>query len=178
MAKINSKDTKAILIGVSEFQDKANFVNAAPIKNNVPKIKELLRDPVILGLPDENILVFTENEKHDEILKGIKTFLSESVDTIIFYFAGHGYKTKNGDFYMVTNNSYADWIASTAIPWKTIKNMLQQGSGIQQRFYILDACHSGAATLSADENMLEIPKGSAIIAAASEDEKAYFNKKN
>ncbi len=178
MLKINPKDTKAILIGVSEFQDKANFVNAAPIKNNVPKLKELLLNPKILGLPEENILVFNQNERHDEILKGIKTFLDKDfADTVIFYFAGHGYKTDNGDFYMVTNNSEADWISSSAIPWKVVKNMLQKGNGIQQRFYILDACHSGAATLSADDNLLEIEKGSALIAAASEDEKAYFNKK-
>jgi len=179
MSEINPKDTKAILIGVSEYQDKANFVSAAPIKNNVPKIKALLQDPLILGLPDENILVYTQNERHDEILDGIESFLDkEFTDTVIFYFAGHGYKTKNGDFYMVTNNSRAKRIKYTSLPWSEIKNILQKGNGIQQRFYLLDACHSGAATLSADDNVLEIEKGSALIAAASEDEKAYFDKNN
>ena len=175
---IEPSQTKAILIGVSEFQDKQNFVNAPPIKNNILKLEKLLQDTAILGLPKENIIVFNQNERHDDILDGIETFLKEDfADTVIFYFAGHGYKTKVGDFYMVTHNSRASRMRSTSIHWNDIKAMLQKGAGIEQRFYILDACHSGAATLDADEKMLDIEKGSALLAAASEEEKAYFNKK-
>ena len=59
MSKINPKETKAILIGVSEFQDKS-FINAAPINNNVAKLYSLLQNDKILGLPEKNILKLKE----------------------------------------------------------------------------------------------------------------------
>jgi len=175
MSKINPKETKAILIGVSEFQDKS-FINAAPIKNNVTKLYDLLQNDKIIGLDNENILLLNNNETHGEILKAIKAFLQEAVDTVIFYFAGHGYKNDaDNKFYLVTNNTDKEDIDITSLPWEKVKNILEKGSGIQQRFYILDACHSGAAALGENDEELILEDGSALIAAAKADSKAYFN---
>lgn len=175
MPRIDPNKTVAILIGVSEFRDKS-FINASPIKNNVTKIKELLQDNEILGLEEKKILVLDKNERHDEILDRIEDFLEQNfVDTVIFYFAGHGYKTDKGDFYLVTNNSNIKHLNISAISWDSIKEILEKGSGIQQRFYILDTCHSGAATLGESDETLDIEDGSALLAAAKADRKAYFN---
>ena len=176
MAFINPENTGAILIGVSEFQDKS-FINAEPIKNNVLKIKELLLNNEIIGLKDENILTFNNNERHDDIIQSIMEFVGNSfIDTIIFYFAGHGYKNdKDGLFYLVTNNTKKDFVEVSSIRWDTIKDMLEKGNGIQQRFYILDACHAGSAALGEDDDECLINEGSALIAAAKADSKSYFN---
>ncbi len=175
MPRIDPGKTVAIVIGVSEFRDRS-FINASPIKNNVTKIKELLQDKDILGLDEKKILVLDKNERHDEILDRIEDFLEQDfVDTLIFYFAGHGYKTDKGDFYLVTNNSNIRHLNISAIPWDSLKEIFEKGSGIQQRIYILDTCHSGAATLGDSEEVLDIEDGSALLAAAKADRKAYFN---
>lgn len=175
---IDPKQTKAILIGVSEFQDKS-FVNAPPIKNNVEKLADILHDENILGLPEKRILVLNKNENHNEILRAIREFVGDKsddfADTVIFYFAGHGYKTDNDEFFLVTQNTDKDDIDITSIPWKKIKDILEKGNGIQQRLYILDACHSGAAALGENDTETEIAEGSLLIAAAKADEKSYFN---
>ncbi len=174
---MNPKKTKAILIGVSKFQDKS-FIDAEPIKNNVQKLAELFKDEDILGLKSSQILVLDKNEKHDEILRKIDEFVSVSyTETVIFYFAGHGYRTTNGNLYLVTNNTNKKFVDTTSISWNNIKTLLEQdGKGIQQRLYILDACHSGAATLG-ENNFQDIPDGSALIAAADAKAKAYFDEK-
>jgi hypothetical protein len=176
---IDPKYTKAVLIGVSEFKDSKHFINAEPIKNNIPALKSLLLNHEIAGLAEENVLEFTENQRHDEILDSIEKFIKEGdIDTIIFYFAGHGFRTIEGEFYLVTNNSKSRRIKSTAILWEDVKRIFESASGIQQRFYIIDACHSGAATLGDENNLIEdIEKGSALLAAASQNEKAYFDRK-
>ena len=172
---INAAETIAILIGASEFEDKS-FINAPPIKNNVNKLLELLQDDSILGLAEDRILVFDQNESHNIILRKIRAFVkSKFADTVIFYFAGHGYKTDKGDFYLVTANADKEDIDITSIPWNKIKNILEKGEGIQQRIYILDACHSGAAALGEHDDETQIAAGSALIAAAKADAKAYFN---
>lgn len=173
---INPKVTKAILIGVSEFDDNS-FINALPIKNNVEKLAVLLQDQNILGLDEKNILILNENRRHDDILKRIDDFLESGLaDTVIFYFAGHGYKSDENDFYLVTKNSRKHRIERTAIHWNDIKNTFEKGGhGIQQRLYILDACHSGAAALGENDEETQIEAGSALIAAAKADAKAYFN---
>ncbi|MCD4664425.1 MAG: caspase family protein [Bacteroidales bacterium] len=174
MLNIDPKSTKVILIGVSEFQDKS-FINAPPIRNNVAKLNELLQDEKIIGILQKNILILDKNETHSEIYKKIKEFLEQDfTDTVIFYFAGHGYKTDNGKFFFVTNNTIKSFITGTALPWDKIKMLCEEGSGIQQRFYIIDACHSGAAALGDDDEELELEDGSALIAAAKADSKSYF----
>ena len=172
---INPSDTIAILIGVSEFEDKA-FINAPPIKNNVTKLAALLKDDAILGLKDDRILLLNNNESNGLILRKIRSFVKDNfADTVIFYFAGHGHKTDDDDFYLVTHNTYKEDIDATSVHWNKIKNIFKKGSGIKQRIYMLDACHSGAATLGDDDEETKIEAGSALIAAAKADKKAYFN---
>ena len=67
----NTTNTKAILIGVSEFED-AKFVNASPIKNNVTYLYDLFQEDKILGLAQKDILLLNKNETHGQILKKIK----------------------------------------------------------------------------------------------------------
>ena len=172
---IDKQNTRAILIGVSQFRD-PYFIDASPIKNNASDLKKYLMDESILGLADEQILLLNQNRSDGEILDKIEQFLNNTWgDTLIFYFAGHGFKSETGEFFLITNNTNVKRVPKSSISWKEIKKLFETGGyGIQQRFYILDACHSGAATLGGEET-LEIAQGSALLAAAKANKKSYFD---
>lgn len=177
MSMINPDNTKAILIGVSEFQDES-FIDALPIKNNVSKLQELFLDKNIIGLSKNDILVLDKNESDADILDSIDKFINKDKripDTVIFYFAGHGYKDDDGSFYLVTNNSKKNRIKRSSIAWEEIRDKFESGSGIQQRLYILDACHSGAAELGDKDEVMELEDGSVLLAAAKATSSSFFN---
>ena len=64
-------------------------------------------------------------------------------DTIIFFFAGHGLKGRDGRFYMATSAADPDDIAGTALAWDDLARVLAQANA--RVIVFLDACHSGAA---------------------------------
>ena len=71
---VNIKRTKALLIGISDYQ---YLPKIEPAKYNVNDIAELLMDQSVLGLSKQNIIQVT-NIRSDEILDYIDTFLKDT----------------------------------------------------------------------------------------------------
>jgi hypothetical protein len=64
-------------------------------------------------------------------------------DTVMFFFAGHGVKGKDGAFYLTTAKSDPKNFANTALAWTTVAGILQKSKA--RVVVLLDACHSGLA---------------------------------
>jgi uncharacterized caspase-like protein len=62
-------------------------------------------------------------------------------DTLLVYFAGHGYRTKDARFFMLTTNSRLDRVRRTALDWSKMSLILHRSKA--RVVVILDACHSG-----------------------------------
>lgn len=84
----------------------------------------------------------------DETPRSILESVSKTVegstqgDTILFYFAGHGHKAKNGKTYLIVPTSVPDLFEETAIQLDDISDLLRRNDRICVRLF--DACHSGA----------------------------------
>lgn len=189
---IDPQSTKVIFIGVSKYTDEELTSLGHLPKTNVEKLKELLQDESILGVPENNCILF-ENEENHEIIKGINQFIreGESFDVLILYFVGHG-AIESEEYYMLTNNTVLDNISSTAISWeKDIKKITEKsGESIQQRLYILDSCFSGEPKLTTSPyeinehiESMNLNKGAVILSADSgktpfntEENHTYYTK--
>ncbi|MBD2703415.1 caspase family protein [Spirosoma sp. BT702] len=175
----NTEKTKALLIGVSEYD---YLPQIGPVKNNLVDFANILADSEIIGLPVSNIISLIDF-RHDEIINAIDDFLYDEnnvdIETLILYYAGHGYRDpKDKMFYLTGTNSKKESIRVSAFLYKEIKDRIES-SQIQNRIIFLDACYSGLATMSEEIGILQKEeldiKGTYTIASSSGDEKSYFN---
>ncbi len=189
---INPARTKAILIGVSEYEDE-KFNNVKSAVQCVEDFADLLADNQILGLNKEKqIKILTGRLNRNKIIKELDKFVaSENIDYLIFYWVGHGdVAKKNNDeltkeeFCFVTSDTSKSNFYETSIQWDIIKSKVEKGSGIQQRLYVVDACHAGAIANSLGKQDkryynpafdFELTQGSALLASADRKHEAYFD---
>jgi outer membrane protein OmpA-like peptidoglycan-associated protein len=175
---INIERTKAILIGIGNYKH-LPVVKPAAI-NNVTDFRSLLTDPMVLGLPESHIVSFLDL-RNDDLYNEIEAFINheEQLDTeaLIFYYVGHGIRSANTkQLYLTGINTKKSSVNSSGILYSDIISLIEN-SQVQKRIIIIDACHSGLATLGEDsyfEKELDI-KGSYTLTSASWDEKAFFD---
>ncbi len=175
----NLRTTKAILIGISDYQ----FMQPMePSLNNIKDLAKLLTDEKILGLPPKHIIKIV-NKRNDEINDEINQFIHDpanaSVETLIFYYVGHGIRSHiDKEIYLTGTNSKEATIKTSAIAYNDIKRQLEN-SHIQQRVMVIDACHSGLAAMGpnvmGDSFEWDI-KGTYVLASAAGTEQAFFEK--
>ena len=177
---LDPKKTRAILIGTSEFVD---FNNIAPVKNNLTELEKVLANKNIFGLlPDKNIKVVkepTDQELRRELIQYTKTAKKEGIQTLIVYFAGHGFRTRDGKYYLATKNSEKELIrfdGSTALAYDTVKKIIN-ASQIPQTIIFIDACYSGAAAQGEGEKAFNeyVAKGTYTLTAADSTELAWYD---
>lgn len=170
--------TKAILIGICNYK---HMSPVEPAVKNIDDMVQALINSQILGVASENIFKIIDKENdviHDELINFIKDEKNIGLDTLIFYYVGHGVREINSkELYITGVNSKNHTITSSGLRYNEVKRILEN-SHIQNRIIFIDSCHSGLATLGSEspftENEIDI-KGSYTLTAAAADEKAAFN---
>lgn len=137
-----SKETRyAIIIGINDYSDQ-------PLKycvNDADSIAQTLIDYCMFE--EKNIFKIVSNEENSlkDItgqylgnLRKIKETFRESIDSILFYFAGHGSQS---------NNQSVLWFQDSSYPIEDVfKDICLLNPKIQT--YIIDACQSGNKVLT------------------------------
>jgi len=177
---LDPNKTKAILIGTSNFVD---FNNIAPVENNLIEFAKVLANENIFGLsPEKNIKTVkepTDQELRRELIQYTKTANKDGIQTLIVYFAGHGFRTREGKYYLATKNSEKEQIrfdGSTALDYDTVKKIINS-SQIPQTVIFIDACYSGAVAQGQGEEVFKeyVAKGTYTLTAADSTELAWFD---
>ena len=120
-------------------------------------------------------LVMTDAEvSKAAILNQIRSIAetAEAGETIVFFFAGHGVRDRQGRFYLAMPGTDPDAIEKTALPWTEIAKLLKKAKA--RVLVFLDACHSGAAGTNffatnddaATGLLTTIPSGLVIVSAS------------
>ena len=177
--KLNPKKTLAILVGVSKYD---NWTNIEPAIQNVTSLAAMLAKKEVFGLPETNIETVKEGSSAEVMAAVIR--LIEGVDrnkfeTLIFYFAGHGYRRVDRSYFLVakdTNKQLVNANGSTGIDWDFIKATLRK-SNIPQRIILLDTCYSGLAAMGEEEvNEIKDLDGGFLIASSAGDKVSFYDK--
>ena len=140
----------AILLGCEEYKD-YNYYQAIPYcHEDVTLLEETLINYCDFAKQDiycELLNIFQEKTP-ENILNDIKELLnkSESGDTILFYYAGHG-DNVDGESYLILPSTERDNIKQTGLPLRDISDLLRKNGRVNVR--IFDCCHSGQDVRSA-----------------------------
>ncbi|MFD4357253.1 type VII secretion protein EccCb [Nocardia sp. NPDC058518] len=112
----------------------------API-SDAEQLRELLRDPEIGGFRPTELLI---NESKAEIERSIERVFrgAEPDDVILFYFSGHGLRTRQ-NLYLAVGNTDPQLLSSTAVSASFIRELIRE-SAAAAKIIVLDCCYSGA----------------------------------
>ncbi len=175
---LNPNKCIAILIGVSKYED---WEPIRPATNNVEALAEVLLDPDIFGIPEQNIKMVkegTSSQIKQQFITLTKDAKANGIETLLFYYAGHGYRRTDRKFFLAANDTLKDLVnedGSTGIAYDFIKSRIRK-SGIPQSIVLVDACYSGLATMG-NKGSLQTSNlpGSYTIASSGGDQVSYFD---
>ncbi len=185
-------EKRAILIGINHYYLDASIGNLNFCVNDVKELDNVLSDErrgnfstvtLYSGNEDNRLLPNRSN-----ILAMIKLLAnnSEENDTILVYFAGHGFE-QEGANYLLPADARIDVLSDTAITIKWVKDTLSK-SLAKKKLLVIDACHAGAKlgrstsvpmSRSFQEELFQESEGFAVLSSCKMDQVSYdFDEKN
>jgi hypothetical protein len=135
----------AVLVGVNEYEDKANYGRLHVCVKDVHAIRGQLIasgfDPARIRLLADDA---SELPSRDNVLVALKAVAdaTEPDDLLLFYYSGHG-DEDGGESYLVARNGRMLVLGDTAVRVSRVKEIME-GAPARAKVIILDACHSGA----------------------------------
>lgn len=150
---IDLADSRAILIGVSAYED-PKFLGLSAARNSVAAMQEMLSDPRLCGWPASQVTPILNPGSVTELALRVAE-LAEGIGrdgALLLYYVGHGVLSERGDLYLTVVSTRLDRPEITGVPWETVAREVRRcGAGV--RMAILDCCFSGQAieALGADD---------------------------
>ena len=141
--------TLAVLVGNGSFEEYtgSSLTPIPPAINNIDDFESVLTEKSIIGIPPGNIIRmvdFTRTQLMTKLNDLLKQRKHKHIDTVIFYYIGHGLVDLNRKYYLAAKDSNPYLIEDTAVPFAYVKSKL---SKVSRAIVIIDACRSGLATL-------------------------------
>jgi hypothetical protein len=135
---------RALLVACSEYTDPNLRRLRSPV-HDVAALGAVLADPQI-GRFGVDLLM---NRPEVEVRRTLGRFLrtSSRLDTLLVFFACHGYKDIDGQLYFAVTDTDLDDLLVSAVP-ASLVNLLLNRSPARRTILILDCCFSGAISRS------------------------------
>jgi len=173
----------AVLVGINEHEDRANYGQLHVCVKDVHTIREQL---VAGGFDSARIRLLTDDTPElptrDNILVALKAVAdaTEPDDLLLFYYSGHG-DEDDGESYLVARNGKRLVLSDTAVRVSRVKEIMDQAPA-RAKVIVLDACHSGAdiggkgpkpMPLEFIRRVFEQAEGLAILASCKQGQLSY-----
>jgi uncharacterized caspase-like protein len=140
-----------LLVGVNQYQDEALPSLGYPALDCQGLAEALLA--ATAGFPQREILIHHDFAPHQPNLDTVRSSLrqivkaSKSIDTILFYFSGHGMLESNTQqVVLCLKDTQKNNLINTGLKLQELLQLLENCQA-QQQLVCLDACHSGGMTL-------------------------------
>jgi hypothetical protein len=159
--------SRAVLVGPRDYR---NLAALPAVPRNLERLRALLTDPVLWGLPDSNCVVLDDPRSTDEVLNALRDAAGTATDGLLFYFAGHG---------LLDNDAFRLWLALAdagiepvhdAVRYEDVRRNIRHSS-CPIKIVILDCCYSGQALEGA---MAGSASGAAALADRARIEGSYI----
>ncbi|MCO5990113.1 caspase family protein [Actinoallomurus spadix] len=159
-------------MGVSEYSILGSLPSTS---NNIDSLQRVFCSQGIWGLPPQNCKLVRDPLTNPEMLDPLREAAHEATDTLIFYFAGHGFIDQKGQLHLALCDSDSQR-PYTAVSYDHVRDLLLEGRA-KRTIVILDCCYSGRAigamsdSVGAVVDLADID-GAYILAATSADKQA------
>ncbi|MGB0385279.1 MAG: caspase family protein [Ardenticatenaceae bacterium] len=173
----------AVLVGVNEYEDKANYARLPVCVKDMHAIRQQLIaggfDPAHIRLLGDDTPELPTRVNTLLALKSVAD-ATDADDLLIFYYSGHGSEDAR-ESYLVGRDGWRLLLSDTAVPVSRIKEIMEQAPA-RAKVLILDACHSGAdlgtkgaKPMSAEfiRRVFEQAEGLAILASCKQKQFSY-----
>ncbi|MBC2901509.1 caspase, EACC1-associated type [Streptomyces cupreus] len=131
----------AVLIGVASYKTMQKLPTVA---RNLTRLKEALTDRAVWGLPPDKCVVVLDPKSSDDLIDPVVQAARAARDTLIVYYAGHGFVDPLGALRLTMIGS-AEELPHKAVLYSEVREALRQHNRARRRVIILDCCYSGRA---------------------------------
>nr|MDT0658508.1 Clp protease N-terminal domain-containing protein [Micromonospora sp. DSM 115978] len=167
----NPDESTAILIGTSTYADD-RLPDLPSVATNLDDLRAVLTDPVHGAFAGERVHVFNDPDWED--IGRIATLAVDPVDTLLIYYAGHGFAEDDGLYLGLTGTKGAH-TALTSFPYAQLRRLVLRGAA-RRCVIILDCCYAGTAIgwMSGDDPGAELDiRGAYVLTATARTDKAH-----
>ncbi|MFI2302815.1 substrate-binding domain-containing protein [Actinacidiphila glaucinigra] len=141
--------SRAVLIGVSQYEHARDFSNIPSARANVARLRAALVAGNLGRFIPRTVETLTEPRTRDRALGLIGTAAAQAQDLLLVYFTGHGYVDLGSgepELYLMTRESTKDGARLDGIPYRDLLRLLAS-SRAERVVLVLDCCYSGNAGL-------------------------------
>ncbi|GCD94777.1 caspase, EACC1-associated type [Embleya hyalina] len=164
------RGSRVVLVGAHTFEHLAPLPAVA---RNLSRLRELLTDPEVWGLPAENCVVIEQPDHRDLVLDALTDATAAATDLVLLYYAGHGLVSPDTEDLLLSLPRCRPERPYTALPFQEIRDVLRAARRVPAKAVLLDCCFAGRALAGAmgpdDVRLTELSRveGSYVLAAAS-----------
>ncbi|MEU7191433.1 esterase-like activity of phytase family protein [Streptomyces sp. NPDC045369] len=130
-----------MIIGVDRY---ANLPPLPGVRNNLKALKAALTDRTIGGMPKKNCRIVSNPRTVTAALKPIEEAVRAARDTLIVYYAGHGFLDSRPEGLYLTLPGTEPGKVHSGIPYTWLSSALGTRTPPKRRIIILDCCYSGS----------------------------------
>lgn len=163
----NPQESRAVLIGTSRYTDPSWHDRQLPaVGANLAELAAIVRDDALWGLPDEHCAVVHGPLTPAELIGPIRRAAADATDTLLVYYAGHGFLAGRGDAELqLTLAGSADGDEVGAVNYNLFRNAVLD-TRARRRIVVLDCCFAGSAVHTMGQAADQAPIAGAYVLAA------------
>ncbi len=134
-------ESACVIIGVDRYADLPPLPG---VRNNLKALKAALTDRTIGGMPKKNCRIVPNPRTVAAALKPIEEAVRAARDTLIVYYAGHGFLDSRQEGLYLTLPGTEPGKVHSGIPYTWLRSALGTHTPPKRRIIILDCCYSGS----------------------------------
>ncbi|CUW29407.1 Caspase domain protein [Streptomyces reticuli] len=139
--------SRAVLIAVDTYRAVDGHAAMEPLPSvarGAKRLAHLLRDPAVWGLPRKHCVLLSNPARPDTVLEAVSRAARAATDTLLVYFAGHGWLETDNDLCLMLPGSHPDHLIR-ALKYRDLRSVLLARRRAHSQVVILDSCFSGTA---------------------------------
>jgi Caspase domain len=137
-------DSRAILIGVSRYDDPESFPELQAAANSLRAMRALLTDPGLCGWRPEQITTIPNPRSRAEVEELLSDAAERTTGVLLVYYVGHGILSPRLELCLTVASTRPTRPKITGLPWESVAEILDaRNCPARARIAMLDCCYAG-----------------------------------
>jgi S-DNA-T family DNA segregation ATPase FtsK/SpoIIIE len=135
--------SRAVLIGVSEYQD-AQFPAIPAARNSLEGMRDMLTSATLCHWAPTSVTVIPNPVSVTDLANQLTDLSEEARGALLVYYVGHGALSARGELCLTVTTTRRSRPGITGLPWDVVAQALRD-SPARIRIAVLDCCFAGQA---------------------------------